>query len=314
MEFFLCLAWLPRRGDAGGTQPSHSMKRFFRKFARVLLPGFARAALKASVTRRYYRPPPLSAGNGLGEDHGTTLTAVFDHVRLVVPGAARADVAAIVNDRFAAQELAAIRAGAGPGGRLLDVGAHRGLVGAFYCAGDPAARAWCFEPSLPLAEACRMLAGLNGLAGRMQGCETALGATPHRQNMRFDPVGGFVPIQSYAPTMWGESQKVEFQVDTVDAFCAREQVVPTLIKIDVEGFEGEVLRGATETLRRLRLALLVELHLSFLADRGLSPDDVLQPLVAQGYRYFLLDGRPVDMRALCDCPLNRLHFLARPAP
>lgn len=314
MEFFPCLASLPRRGDAGGAQPSHLMKRFLKKFARALLPGFARAAVKASVTRRYYRPPPLSTGNGLGEDHGTTLTATFDHVPLVVPDAARADVAAIVNDRFAAQELAAIRAGAGPGGRLLDVGAHRGLVGAFYCAGDPAARAWCFEPSPPLAEACRTLAGLNGLEGRMQVCEAALGATPGRQAMLFDPVGGYVQVQRYAHTMWSEPQKIEFQVDTVDAFCSREQVVPTLIKIDVEGFEGEVLRGAAETLRRLRPALLVELHLSFLADRGVSPGDLLQPLVAEGYRYFLLDGRPVEVSALCDCPLNRLHFLARPAP
>jgi FkbM family methyltransferase len=49
---------------------------------------------------------------------------------------------------------------------------------------------------------------------------------------------------------------------TIDSFCAREGLLPSFIKIDVEGAELAVLRGARETIRRGgdMLALFVELH------------------------------------------------------
>jgi hypothetical protein len=39
-------------------------------------------------------------------------------------------------------------------------------------------------------------------------------------------------------------------------------VAPTFIKIDVEGFEAQVLRGATEILSRSRPVIMVEVHAS----------------------------------------------------
>jgi hypothetical protein len=39
-----------------------------------------------------------------------------------------------------------------------------------------------------------------------------------------------------------------------------EQLNPDVIKIDVEGVELDVLRGATETLRKIRPRVLVEIH------------------------------------------------------
>src|SRR5262249_11707626 len=36
---------------------------------------------------------------------------------------------------------------------------------------------------------------------------------------------------------------------TLDAYCGRQRIVPTLIKIDTEGFECEVIRGARSVLR-----------------------------------------------------------------
>ena len=289
------------------------MKRQLSKLARAMVPGFVRRIAKARVTRRYYRPPPLGAGNGLSDETADTVTATFNGVRLVVPAAARADAIAIIDDRFTAQELAVICSAAGKGGRLLDIGGHRGLVSGFYCASDPNARAWCFEPSPPLAAACRALAGLNGAQERLQVRGVALGATAGRQTMLFDPVGGYVQVKRYDHTMWAEPQSIEFEVDTVDAFCRREQIAPTLIKIDVEGFEYEVLQGATDVLRRVRPEFLVELHLNFLDDRGVEAAEVLRPLIAANYAFTLLDGREITAREICDCPLNRLHFLARPA-
>ena len=97
------------------------MKRQLSKLARAIVPGFLRRIAKARETRRYYRPPPLGAGNGLSDETAETVTATFNAVRLVVPAVARADVLAIVDDRFTAQELAVICSIAGKGGRLLEL-------------------------------------------------------------------------------------------------------------------------------------------------------------------------------------------------
>lgn len=71
---------------------------------------------------------------------------------------------------------------------------------------------------------------------------------------------------------------------TIDGFCAREGVQPSFIKIDVEGAELAVLRGARETIRRGgdRLALFVELHPSIWKLSGETRADFESELDRQG--------------------------------
>ena len=71
---------------------------------------------------------------------------------------------------------------------------------------------------------------------------------------------------------------------TIDSFCARESVQPSFIKIDVEGAELAVLRGARETIRRGgdRLALFVELHPSIWTLSGETRADFELELDRQG--------------------------------
>jgi FkbM family methyltransferase len=53
---------------------------------------------------------------------------------------------------------------------------------------------------------------------------------------------------------------IELTTTTLDDFAASSGAYPDLVKIDVEGEEARVLRGATQILGRRRTRLLVELH------------------------------------------------------
>jgi FkbM family methyltransferase len=75
---------------------------------------------------------------------------------------------------------------------------------------------------------------------------------------------------------------LEVPVVALDEYCQRHAIHPTLIKVDVEGGEAEVLRGAAEVLRRDRPTVLLSTHgpeahaecLSLLSDLGYGAEAV----------------------------------------
>ena len=70
--------------------------------------------------------------------------------------------------------------------------------------------------------------------------------------------------------------------------------VPELIKIDVEGFETEVLRGLKKTLASHHPAIIYEHALYRLSERGLKRDEVADFLTTLGYKISrLTDDEPI---------------------
>jgi hypothetical protein len=59
-----------------------------------------------------------------------------------------------------------------------------------------------------------------------------------------------------------------------------------LVKIDVDGFECEVLRGATALLRDSRPIFMMELSPYVLEEHGSSLEELLSFFVPNGYRFF----------------------------
>jgi hypothetical protein len=68
----------------------------------------------------------------------------------------------------------------------------------------------------------------------------------------------------------------------LDTFCELENLIPDVIKIDVEGAEGMVLRGALQILRRFRPVLVASLHPYWLPDLE-TPETLLRVLGDCGY-------------------------------
>lgn len=68
----------------------------------------------------------------------------------------------------------------------------------------------------------------------------------------------------------------------------------SLIKIDVQGAEERVLRGASETLQRYHPALLVEVDEDALAAMGSCPEHLFSTLMEHGYRIHSLERHAVS--------------------
>ena len=79
-----------------------------------------------------------------------------------------------------------------------------------------------------------------------------------------------------------------------DEWISREKLhLPTIIKIDVEGYEFEVLQGLRETIKKSRPIIFLELHLAHFKNSGPDRERVLDFLKNLDYKTtnFPLKGR-----------------------
>jgi len=79
---------------------------------------------------------------------------------------------------------------------------------------------------------------------------------------------------------WGTEEIVEVAMVTLDSVVPQDRDV-AFMKIDVEGFEAHVLRGAGATLERTRV-VLIELNRDALRVGGSSPEELVELLRAAG--------------------------------
>lgn len=113
-----------------------------------------------------------------------------------------------------------------------------------------------FEPDPVTASVLRLNLRLNGLMGAScQVMEMALGGTTasgifHRSHVSNSGRSGFRPVDAVA--------SFEVPIETIDALiAARRTPAPTVLKIDVEGLEHEVLLGARRLLESSPPRLIV---------------------------------------------------------
>jgi FkbM family methyltransferase len=85
-------------------------------------------------------------------------------------------------------------------------------------------------------------------------------------------------------------REVDLTVTTLDRFCADHGVAPQLMKIDVDGYEGKILRGAENLLRTAKPTILLELHRDEAQRDGITRTKVADILFEAGYdALFLTD-------------------------
>lgn len=159
---------------------------------------------------------------------------------------------------------------------FYDIGAFRGAYSAAVRRKVPTASLHVFEPMPHNAKAVRRVFEMN-----------------HFQDFKVNEVAvndgstlsGSVNEQDVmlriGETVGGAA--VKFASVTLDEYVAGGHAAPTVVKIDVEGFELEVLQGARQCLLHHRPRLWLEVHPQFLKAQGKSADAVLDLLRETGY-------------------------------
>jgi FkbM family methyltransferase len=249
---------------------------------------------------------PVAGGGGVREE-GDGLAVSFEGLELRAPAAAADDVRYhFVDNADSVEEIrGVVRAARETGGLLLDVGAMRGLFAAAWTLARPGNRALALEPSPAFAADLEAIRELNGLGVRFTLSSAAVGRAPGTVRAGVDPIG----LIDFSPSP--DAETFDAAVTSLDAECERLGEMPDAVKIDVEGHELEVLRGAARLLEVRRPLLFLELHLDMLERRGERPDEVVELLQARGYRFESCAGEPLPGRAVSRSAKAVLRVVAR---
>lgn len=229
----------------------------------------------------------------------------------------------ILRGHYEQEEIQFVRRALKPGDSAIDVGGHIGFFAMQMAAAvGPEGQVYAFEPFDANADLLERSIEENGFAGRIRFQRAAVGAGSGTATLTF-PVetlnsgGAYLLRDGSAPLAGNRTKTVP--VVALDALELRRPV--RLIKMDVEGAEPLVVKGAELLLRNDRPLILSELHPTQL-DRasGVSADAFLGQMRTLGYRAHTLrsgdartDGEGYDALlgpALDRAPVDALVSIA----
>ena len=192
-----------------------------------------------------------------------------------------------------------------PGMIVLDVGASFGLyaIAAARRVG-PSGRVFAFEPARRTAAALRLHLEWNGVADRVEVVEAVVSERSGKETF-WEHETSFVAsvLERVARAEEGAFAApvaaVRRPAVTLDGFCAERALDPDVVKIEVEGSEADVLRGARSLLAARRATVFLEVHDAFAEAAGGSTDEVFAELEAAGWRWSAVDAKAPTRHFVC---------------
>lgn len=171
-------------------------------------------------------------------------------------------------------------------GNAIDVGANQGDTLEMILAVAPAGRHIAYEPIPALAE--RLAARYPHVDVRNAACSEEAGSAEFTHVLNAPAMSGLRKREDL-PAHAEEVEQITVRLDKLDD-ALPEGYVPSLIKIDVEGAELLVLRGAVETLARHRPFVIFEHGIGGADLYGSQPGELWELLDGAGLRIFDLEG------------------------
>jgi FkbM family methyltransferase len=193
---------------------------------------------------------------------------------------------------------------------FVDIGANIGPICIPVVKRGYASRALAIEPELLNRKLLTANVVLNDLCDRIEVFPVALGAAPGTVSFELSERNfGDHRIKADAggiEDQYGEADRKTVQVDmtTLDTIMEKQSAPNVLLWMDTQGYEGFVLQGATETLKR-KHPMVLEFW-PYGMKRSGSFDSLLECLCASPYEVFIDLDDPRSERV----PLNRASLRA----
>lgn len=188
-----------------------------------------------------------------------------------------------LGERFEPHTVAIMEALADPDSRVLDIGANIGITGLALSQIVPQGRVAAIEP---VPATYRLLAANMRLAqaSNVSTHNFALGKEPGEAVMQGNPdnaSGSFVTDARYRVEMGSHFREKVQVLRLDDAFPMLDLDRLDMIKIDVEGFELNVLDGALELLAKYKPRVFLEMnHIALSMWHGIALPEFLKRLLA----------------------------------
>jgi FkbM family methyltransferase len=176
------------------------------------------------------------------------------------------------------------------GGTVFDVGGYEGIFTLFFARRvETTGRLITFEPNPYNAARIAENVRLNGFEN-VEIRSVALGAAPCRMPLVFPvdetALGSLVPDIQAAIRREKHATTIDVDVETVDRLVARGLPEPDFVKIDVEGFERDVLEGMAATIAHRHPRLYIEVHGADLARKLENATSLVDCLWDSGYEVY----------------------------
>lgn len=183
---------------------------------------------------------------------------------------------------------------------IVEAGCHHGLTTLLLAKRVPNGHVYAFEALPKNVEILSKNIGLNG-CGNVTVIGKAVGSKGGEITIKEKPNSAVIP---------GAKCGLRVQVISIDEFVAQSGIVPDLLKIDVEGFEYDVFKGAVETLKK-RPAVFVEIHTEIMGRYGHDVDDVWKHIDKTAYDVWVQRGHQKPAPYAGEPITSRLHLLCR---
>jgi FkbM family methyltransferase len=165
---------------------------------------------------------------------------------------------------------------------VMDVGAHVGFYSLLISrAVGPSGKVYAFEPVPEIFACLKEHIALNNATNVIP---IPIALSDEKGSAKMSVKGGGSSLFRRV-----SDEFVEVQVERLDDFVEREKIERVdAIKLDVEGAELKVIRGADKTIRRDKPILMVEIQAATLQAAGTTPEELFENIISYGYNAFVI--------------------------
>ena len=170
-----------------------------------------------------------------------------------------------------------------PGDTFIDAGANIGMITLHAAARvGPRGRIFCFEPNPEARNRLREHVSMNGL-NNVTVLEKALGEVPTTATLTMAKAHTGTGTLRSLPTAL---RTYRVQVARLDDWAGEITEGRIFLKVDTEGYDFNVLKGARRLLDRPDVSVFAEINHRWLQELGQSADEMLAYMKTLGYNAF----------------------------